>query len=451
MLLQKTQSQIPNILTEGNSEIKVDNNSIAVTKDTASLTASTPASITLPKNFDAKSQIKLMCQKGLSNFLPAGFPDTVKEDYSAYSFWSFIRSTTFYANYALSTQSIMSAVGTGAGLAAAGLMFIIKDRIGDIGKIWVVSKYGKNFDTNPKFWQALGHTGYDVGLGLDMLTPLVPHLFLPVTSAANLIKSVGEMGSYASSTSVNKHLVKNQNMGEITGKAVSQSLIGAFLGSAVSIGVITLIGKSVPTLITAYIVSTLIHQYASYKAVKALQFDLINQERATCFIEKFIKNNNIPDIKTMNKEEKFLNIMSLFPKIAMEYYQNKDSEQKKEDDLFNKGENYCIDYRKDGKISILLDKKADKSDMLKALMQAVYFEKEVIELRRIEKEKGSFLSRVLPGLRSIKDPQGFKAKIEKAREKSYNYTKQNFEKFVEAIKTAGWNLDDLIFKPANDN
>ena len=123
----------------------------------------------------------------------------------------------------LSTQSLLLAVGVGASTAlpaAAALNWVIKDGFGQLGGVIFASSMGNRFDADPKRWRMLAGTNnaayglevcmsgvfflpcglltssvtttaysVDFAILIEILTPLVPGLFLLLASLANVGES----------------------------------------------------------------------------------------------------------------------------------------------------------------------------------------------------------------------------------------------------------------------
>jgi hypothetical protein len=84
-------------------------------------------------------------------------------------------------------QALLYAVGLGKGAipTAAAVNWVLKDGLGYLSKI-MLSKCGRHFDVNPKGWRLFADF-------LEILTPVFPHLFVPVGAAAGAGRSAASL------------------------------------------------------------------------------------------------------------------------------------------------------------------------------------------------------------------------------------------------------------------
>lgn len=64
---------------------------------------------------------------------------------------------------------------------------VLKDGMQHVGKL-LCSRMGARMDSEPKRWRIFADFMYDVGAGLEVISPLCPQHFLPVAGMANLAK-----------------------------------------------------------------------------------------------------------------------------------------------------------------------------------------------------------------------------------------------------------------------
>ncbi|WIA12039.1 hypothetical protein OEZ85_012118 [Tetradesmus obliquus] len=91
-------------------------------------------------------------------YLPAGYPNTVTDDYLAYQLYTVPAHITGWLSISLTTSSLLKAVGINAGpvgatAAAAAIKWIIKDGIGAAGRLLVGGRLGLEFDDDPRRWR----------------------------------------------------------------------------------------------------------------------------------------------------------------------------------------------------------------------------------------------------------------------------------------------------------
>jgi hypothetical protein len=82
----------------------------------------------------------------------------------------------------------------------------------------------------------------DVSSFIELLTPLFPHLFLPLASVANVGKNISFLAASASRAAAHRAFATHENLADITAKAGSQSILCSMLGTGLGITVATAIG-----------------------------------------------------------------------------------------------------------------------------------------------------------------------------------------------------------------
>ena len=71
--------------------------------------------------------------------LPKGYPSSVVASYAAYAWWQAGAGVVGSASGVVATQALLAAAGLGAGALplAAGINWVLKDGIGQVGWLWV--------------------------------------------------------------------------------------------------------------------------------------------------------------------------------------------------------------------------------------------------------------------------------------------------------------------------
>uniref|UniRef100_A0A453DVP4 Protein root UVB sensitive/RUS domain-containing protein n=1 Tax=Aegilops tauschii subsp. strangulata TaxID=200361 RepID=A0A453DVP4_AEGTS len=133
--------------------------------------------------------------RAVSDFvLPAGFPESVSDDYLQYMLLQFPTNVTGWICHTLVTSSLLKAVGVGsftgtsAAAAAAAIRWVSKDGIGAFGRLLIGGRFGTLFDDDPKKWRMYADFIGSAGSIFDLTTPLYPGYFLPLASLGNLAK-----------------------------------------------------------------------------------------------------------------------------------------------------------------------------------------------------------------------------------------------------------------------
>jgi hypothetical protein len=124
-------------------------------------------------------------------FLPEGFPDSVGPSYAAYSFWRCAQNVISAMTAVMSTQALLSAVGIGPSVAAsvaATTSWVLKDGFGSVGKL-ITARMGVAFDSESKMYRLASDILFDLGISLELITPLFPAQFLILAAMGNFVKA----------------------------------------------------------------------------------------------------------------------------------------------------------------------------------------------------------------------------------------------------------------------
>ncbi|KAL1923666.1 uncharacterized protein VTP21DRAFT_8646 [Calcarisporiella thermophila] len=194
--------------------------------------------------------------------------------------WQFLHNVAGAATGVLSTQSLLYAIGLGAGSIplAAALNWVIKDGLGQLGGVVYASFINDRFDSEPKRYRWHATVAMQCASLLEMLTPLCPGAFLLLASISNIAKNMAWLASSATRAQMHKSFMLRDNLGDITAKAGSQStaagLLGTGLGIFISAGITMasshfLIQNETQTLIAlfaAFVPLSTYTLYANYKS-----------------------------------------------------------------------------------------------------------------------------------------------------------------------------------------
>ncbi|RUO96724.1 vitamin B6 photo-protection and homoeostasis-domain-containing protein [Jimgerdemannia flammicorona] len=220
-------------------------------------------------------------------FLPKGYPHSVSSHYKGFVAWQFMHNVAGSVTGVLATQSLLFAIGLGAGSIplAASLNWIIKDGLGQLGGVVYASSVSDHFDSEPKRYRFQATLAMQLACVIELMTPLFPGMFLLLASVTN--EFIGGMMQPRTSPGLRRRrrgkdrlrmrsvllfmcTVTNQrpllhsdplnrahmhktfalrnNLGDITGKSGSQSTAAGLVGTA--------LGVVVSSFITAFTTST---------------------------------------------------------------------------------------------------------------------------------------------------------------------------------------------------
>lgn len=385
--------------------------------------------------------------------LPDGYPDSVSSDYLQYSLWRGVQGIASQISGVLSTQALLYAVGLGKGAipTAAAVNWVLKDGLGYLSKI-LLSKFGRHFDVNPKGWRLFADLLENTAYGLEILTPVFPHLFVPIGAAAGAGRSAAALIQAATRSCFYAGFAVQRNFAEVIAKGEAQGMVSKFLGIMLGIALANRIGSSVSLALISFAGVTAVHMYCNLKSYQSIQLRTLNPYRASLVFSEYLLSGQVPSVKEVNDEEPlFLNlsvgtsrkeskILSPQAKDAAEIIcrrlqlGSKLSEiiENKEDacalfDLY-KNEQYLLTEYK-GKFCVILKEGSSPEDMLKSLFHVNY-------LYWLEKYLGIKPSDVASACR----PGG-------RLEASLDYTQREFSHVKLDGSNGGWVMDGLIARP----
>ncbi|GJN27914.1 hypothetical protein PR202_gb15978 [Eleusine coracana subsp. coracana] len=386
--------------------------------------------------------------------LPDGYPHSVSSDYMQYSVWRGLQNVASQISGVLSTQALLYAVGLGKGAipTAAAVNWVLKDGLGYLSKI-MLSKLGRHFDVNPKGWRLFADLLENAAYGLEILTPVFPHLFVPIGTVAGAGRSAAALIQSATRGCFYAGFAVQRNFAEVIAKGEAQGMVSKFLGIALGIALANQIGSSVPLALISFAGVTAVHMYCNLKSYQSIQLRTLNPYRASLVFSEYLLSGQVPSVKEVNDEEPlFFNlslgashkqqctILSAEAKEAADricqrlQLGSKLSEitESKEDvcalfDLY-KNEQYMLSEYK-GKFCVVLKEGSSPEDMLKSLFHVNY-------LYWLERYMGFRPSNAASECR-----RGGRLEV------SLDYAQREFSHVKHDGSNGGWVMDGLIARP----
>ncbi|KAF8718966.1 hypothetical protein HU200_024935 [Digitaria exilis] len=385
--------------------------------------------------------------------LPDGYPHSVSSDYLNYSLWRAVQGVASQISGVLSTQALLYAVGLGKGAipTAAAVNWVLKDGLGYLSKI-MLSKFGRHFDVNPKGWRLFADLLENTAYGLEILTPVFPHLFVPIGAAAGAGRSAAALIQAATRSCFYAGFAVQRNFAEVIAKGEAQGMVSKFVGIGLGIVLANHIGSSVPLAVISFAGVTAVHMYCNLKSYQSIQLRTLNPYRASLVFSEYLLSGQVPSVKEVNDEEplffnlslgasrKDCKILSAEAKDAADkicrrlQLGSKLSEiiESKEDacalfDLYKNEQYLLTDYK--GKYCIVLKEGSSPEDMLKSLFHVSY-------LYWLERYMGFKPSNIASDCRP-----GRRLEV------SLDYAQREFSHVKNDGSFGGWVMDGLIARP----
>ncbi|GAB4840119.1 Protein root UVB sensitive 3, variant 4 [Ancistrocladus abbreviatus] len=276
-----------------------------------SLTAtisSTSSSIAI-RRFSGR--FNLAWSRFLSAFVPEGFPSSVTPDYVPFQIWDSLQGLSTYIRMMLSTHALLSAIGVGANSATvigATFQWFLRDLTGMLGgilftfyQIFSTMIYqkehtltsGSNLDCNAKMWRLVADLMNDLGMLMDLLSPLFPSAFLFIVCLGSLSRSFTGVASGATRAALTQHFAVQDNAADISAKEGSQETVATMIGMALGMLLARiLVGHPLATWF-CFLSLTMFHMYANYKAVSSLSLNTLNTERSSILLQHFMLTGQV--------------------------------------------------------------------------------------------------------------------------------------------------------------
>ncbi|EGZ15451.1 hypothetical protein PHYSODRAFT_546234 [Phytophthora sojae] len=214
-------------------------------------------------------------------FLPKDARASLTKDYFPYAKWSFVGSVASCAASVLSMQSLLYAIGLGAGAipTAAAVNWVLKDGLGQFGGVLFASIVNNRYDADPKRWRVASSVALDVSVLGEILTPLAPGSFLAIASLANVAKNVAWLSASATRAGFHNSFAIRENLADVTAKAGSQAIASSIFGTGLGILISQFTGSSTLNVAAAFAVLSTVHLISTYKSVDCVQLRTLNCQR----------------------------------------------------------------------------------------------------------------------------------------------------------------------------
>ncbi|KAA8529344.1 hypothetical protein F0562_033857 [Nyssa sinensis] len=143
-----------------------------------------------------------------------GFPSSVTPDYVHFQIWDSLQGLSTYVRTMLSTQALLSAIGVGeksATVIGATFQWFLRDLTGMLGGILFTFYQGSNLDSNAKMWRLVADLMNDLGMLMDLLSPLFPSAFVLIVCLGSLSRSFTGVASGATRAALTQHFALQNN------------------------------------------------------------------------------------------------------------------------------------------------------------------------------------------------------------------------------------------------
>lgn len=232
-------------------------------------------------------------------------------DYVPFQVWDSLQGLSTYIRTMLSTQALLSAIGVGeksATVIGATFQWFLRDLTGMVGGILFTFYQGSNLDSNAKIWRLVADLMNDLGMLMDLISPLFPSGFVFVVCLGSLSRSFTGVASGATRAALTQHFALQNNAADISAKEGSQETLATMTGMAMGM-LLARITMGHPLAIWfSFLSLTMFHMYANYKAVRCLVLTSLNTQRSSILLQHFMETGQVLSPEQVSKMEHILPI-----------------------------------------------------------------------------------------------------------------------------------------------
>lgn len=242
----------------------------------------------------------------LNKFFPSGYPYSVNEGYLRYTQFRALQHFSSAALSVLSTQSLLFAAGLRPTPAQATVVsWILKDGMQHVGKL-ICSNLGARMDSEPKRWRILADALYDLGTGLEVLSPLCPQLFLEMAGLGNFAKGMAVVAARATRLPIYSSFAKEGNLSDLFAKGEAISTLFNVVGLGAGIQLASTVCSSMQGKMIIGPLLSVIHVYSVIEEMRAAPVNTLNPQRTAMIVADFVKTGRISSPADLRYREDLL-------------------------------------------------------------------------------------------------------------------------------------------------
>ncbi|XP_078441846.1 root UVB sensitive protein (Protein of unknown function, DUF647) isoform X2 [Wolffia australiana] len=294
-----------------------------------------------------------------------------------------------------------------------------------LGGILFTFYQGSNLDSHAKMWRLIADFMNDIGMLMDLISPLWPSALIPIVCIGSLSRSFTGVASGATRAALTQHFSLQNNAADISAKEGSQETVATMVGMALGM-LLAQFTRGQPFVIWfSFLSLTMFHMFANYMAVRCLSLVTLNDERSWLLLKHFMKTGEALSPKQVSELEHVIPLWSLWS-LDSDFLHKRINLGIKVSSLSHsdamelltlasshyKTERYLL-LERDGKIRVVMHRHSRPSDTLKSFIHALV------------------LSDLSKGTKS-------------AHVESVRWMKKHFPVFVEKLQLSGWTTERLL-------
>jgi len=252
-------------------------------------------------------------KRPLAPFLPAGYPQSVKDGYGTYALLQFAGFACSSAGGVLSTRVLLTAVGVGDASAAplaAAANWAVKDGLGMLGGVAFASIWSGALDARPRRWRLRSSVALDAAALVELAAlPAFPQYFVPIAGLANVAKNISYLAASASRAAIHRALSNRQgaaNLGDLTAKSGSQTIVASLVGLGLGVGVSNACGGDVTTVWPAWAALSATHLTCTWLSLRYVADVELDPPRLAALVDAFLETGTCPTPAETSSAESLL-------------------------------------------------------------------------------------------------------------------------------------------------
>ncbi|XP_023773241.1 protein root UVB sensitive 3 isoform X3 [Lactuca sativa] len=247
------------------------------------------------------------------------------------------------------------------------------------------TEMGSNLDSNAKMWRLVADLMNDLGMLMDLVSPLFPSAFIFIVCIGSLSRSFTGVASGATRAALTQHFALQNNTADISAKEGSQETVATMIGMALGM-LLAHITMGHSTIIWfSFLSLTMFHMYANYKAVRCLNLTTLNCERSSILLLHFMETGGVLSPKEVSVLEHVLplwmsswsskNTKSLYTRVCLGIRVSSLNTLEMKELLsyagseYEKGKYLLLENK--GIVSIVVHKDSSSGDVIKGFMHAL--------------------------------------------------------------------------------
>ena len=171
------------------------------------------------------------------------------------------------------------------------------------GRILFAWIKGTQLDCDAKRWRLFADFLNDFAICLEILASLTQTYFRLVVCFAGVCKSLVGVAGGATRAALTQHQARRNNMADVSAKDGSQETLVNLAALICSLVILPIISNHFTLMCVLFVLLTVLHLFANYKAVRAVCMESLNQARLHLIMEHYLLTGTAPGVAAINASE----------------------------------------------------------------------------------------------------------------------------------------------------